>query len=276
MTPSLHQPAEPFFLATGLGARYCLYHAPAPPRRGALVYLHPFAEEMNKSRRMAALQARALAADGWAILQIDLQGCGDSDGDFADARWEHWKQDVDAARAWLAERVGCTPGLWGLRLGALLALDYACARPTALPCLVLWQPVLDGALCVSQFLRLQVANDMLAGVRGAYARERLRQQGWLDVCGYRLSAELALAIDDVKAAQLAPACPVEWIELVSAPCSLPRPAALDVCAAWERAGARATIRTVAGLHFWSTQEIVDCPPLIEATLSMLSRYHHEH
>lgn len=45
--------------------------------RGSIVYIHPFAEEMNKSRRMAALQARALTLAGFAVLQLDLIGCGD-------------------------------------------------------------------------------------------------------------------------------------------------------------------------------------------------------
>ena len=40
-----------------------------------------WAEEMNKARRMAALQARLLAENGYAVLQIDLHGCGDSSGD---------------------------------------------------------------------------------------------------------------------------------------------------------------------------------------------------
>ena len=271
MTPSLPHPAEPFFLATHLGERYCLYHPPAGLLRGALVYLHPFAEEMNKSRRMAARQARALAADGWAILQVDLQGCGDSDGDFVDARWEHWKHDVDAARAWLAHQAGCAPGLWGLRLGALLALDYAHGQAAALPCLVLWQPVLDGSRFLAQFLRLQLASDMLAS--------RPRQNcigGAIDVCGYRLSAELAASIDGVKAAQLAPACPVNWIELGPAPGAAARPAAIEVLDAWERIGVRAAIRTVPGPQFWSTQEISDCPALIEATRSTLREHHHAH
>ncbi len=54
---------------------------------------------MNKSRRMAALQARAFAAMGFGVLQIDLFGCGDSSGDFSDARWDIWKQDLAIARA---------------------------------------------------------------------------------------------------------------------------------------------------------------------------------
>jgi alpha/beta superfamily hydrolase len=42
------------------------------------------AEELNKSRHVAAAQARAFAAAGYSVLQIDLYGCGDSSGDFGE------------------------------------------------------------------------------------------------------------------------------------------------------------------------------------------------
>ena len=62
---SIHSSASllPFFLPASGGQRYCLLHLPAPGQtsRGGIVYLHPFAEELNKSRRVAALQARAFA-----------------------------------------------------------------------------------------------------------------------------------------------------------------------------------------------------------------------
>ena len=58
---------EAFFLASDFpgtdaldgGQRFCIYHPPAlvsvnEPVRGLVLYVHPFAEEMNKSRRMAA------------------------------------------------------------------------------------------------------------------------------------------------------------------------------------------------------------------------------
>src|SRR6476620_8431972 len=120
-------PAEPFFLQTDRGRRFCLYHAPRAEKecRGAFIYVHPFGEEMNKSRRMAAMQARAFAAMGFGVLQIDLFGCGDSSGEFREARWNIWKQDLAVARSWLGNRVAAPVSLWGLRLGALLALDFA-------------------------------------------------------------------------------------------------------------------------------------------------------
>ena len=94
--------AEAFFLPADPGQRFCLLHpAQGGIERGLVVYAHPFAEEMNKSRRMAAQQARALSAAGFTVLQIDLLGCGDSSGDFGDATWQGWVDDVVAACRWL-------------------------------------------------------------------------------------------------------------------------------------------------------------------------------
>src|SRR5262245_3855900 len=82
------------------GQRLYLHHRPRPEAapRGTVLHVHPFAEEMNKSRRMAALHARALAGAGFEVLQVDLAGCGDSSGEFGDATWDDWVADVvDAA-----------------------------------------------------------------------------------------------------------------------------------------------------------------------------------
>jgi len=110
MTPPAHAPADAFFLDTADGPRFCLFHAPSGECRGALVYIHPFAEEMNRSRRMAALQARALAAQGIGVLLLDLHGCGDSAGDFGDASWDGWLRDIAAARAGRARPPAGRPG----------------------------------------------------------------------------------------------------------------------------------------------------------------------
>ena len=89
--------AEPFFFDVEPGTRFCMYHPPSThlAPRGAILYVHPFAEELNLSRRMAAQQARAFASLGFAVLQIDLFGCGDSCGDFSAGRWEQWQRDLE-------------------------------------------------------------------------------------------------------------------------------------------------------------------------------------
>jgi exosortase A-associated hydrolase 2 len=95
-----HPPAQAFFLDATPGQRFCMYYSVAVDTKiqGAIIYIHPFADEMNMSRRMAALQAKQFAAKGFAVLQIDLLGCGDSSGEFGDARWDIWKEDIALAK----------------------------------------------------------------------------------------------------------------------------------------------------------------------------------
>src|SRR5262245_16378618 len=144
-------PFEAFFLPSGRGERFCVFYPAAGAPLGSVLSIHPFAEEMNKSRRMAALQARAFAARGYTVLQIDLMGCGESSGNFSEARWALWKDDVRTAHHWLRSHVGGAVHLWGLRLGALLAADCACERDPGFASLLMWQPVISGAQFMTQF-----------------------------------------------------------------------------------------------------------------------------
>ena len=281
--PHTHPAAEPFFLEATHGERYCLYHAPRGPCRGALLYVHPFGDEMNRTRRLAAQQARALAERGIGVLQLDLHGCGDSSGDFAEARWETWKDDLALGSAWLQARLGVPVGLWGVRLGALLALDYAAAAAVAPARLLLWQPVTSGAAYLSQFLRLRVAGAMLANGAGGEGdavpshgaggtrelRARLAAGESLEVGGYEIAPALAAALEACDAARLAvPGCRIDWCEIASAPARPPGPATQRIADAWRARGAQVHLEQVADLPFWSTQEIAACPALLAATSAL--------
>lgn len=269
--------AEPFFLEAAHGERFCLYHAPHGPCRGALLYVHPFGDEMNRTRRLAAQQARALAERGIGVLQLDLHGCGDSSGDFAQARWETWKDDLALGHAWLQARLGVPVGLWGLRLGALLALDYAAGAAVAPARLLLWQPVTAGAAYLAQVLRLRVAGAMLAnGAAGDTApadaggtrelRARLAAGEALEVGGYEIDPAMAAALEACDAAKLAlPGCRIDWYEIAGAPVRTPGPATQRIAEALRTRGTQVQLEQVEGPPFWSTQEITACPALLAAT-----------
>jgi exosortase A-associated hydrolase 2 len=251
--------AQSFFLTVGLGQRYCLFHPPAGACRGAILYLPPFGEEMNKARRMAALQARALAEQGYGVLQLDLYGCGDSSGELRDARWAGWLDDAAAAAAWLTQRLDAPLTLWGLRLGALLALDFASRAAMPIERLILWQPVQHGATFIKQFLRLLTANDMLADGAGKQGeksagtealRAALLDGQILEVAGYELAPALAAAIETKDAASLAPA------------------------GAWRAQGIAVQLQAVPCAPFWATQEITICPELLAATTAALTATGH--
>lgn len=267
----------PFFLSGESGPLFCIHITPKEEKatRGQILYLHPFAEEMHKSRRMAALQSRRLAMAGYAVLQLDLAGCGDSWGDFGDARWHRWINDANLAIQWLDDRARDVPLLlWGLRLGAMLAVDLA-ARLPRVSGLLLWNPVTNGELFLNQFLRIKLASEMLSEGRAQTGTRQLREQlkggESVEVGGYLLAAELAEAISAGRLDAMTPPGRVAWIDVVADVQSPTVPASQNVMRKWIDQGCTLYSTRVQGESFWATQEITECPALLKATLNAVDR-----
>lgn len=239
---------------------------------GSVLYLPPFAEEMNKARRMAALQGRRFAALGYRVLLLDPTGCGDSTGDFGDADWEDWLQDAGTACDWLLERSRRPLIVWGLRLGATLAVDLA-RRRDEINRLILWQPVPNGDLFLNQFLRIKLGSEMLTTGRTKTATEDLRNQldsgVQVEIGGYTLPGSLANAIRALKLSEMLTAAEVYWFEVSPGAQPTLSPASKKVIANWQAGGTRVQTSAVYCQPFWTTQEIVECPNLLDATLEAL-------
>lgn len=266
-------PSRALFLPAPDGQRLCLYHAPVLPVRGVVVYVHPWAEEMNKSRRMAAWQSRVLAAAGFAVVQIDLQGCGDSSGDWTDSSWTLWIEDVTRAVTWLRrQQPGADLWLWGLRGGCLVATQAAAQLDEQVN-LLFWQPTLAGKTVLQQFLRLKAAAGFQDGdTKGAMAaaRQDLLSGKTLSVAGYDLPPGLAAHLQ--QAALALPACTgrIVWLEVATRADADLLPASAQCIETWRASGHPVQTLVVQGPQFWQTQEIEDAPALIEATVGALT------
>ena len=278
---------EAFFLpgeAATDGQRFCLFYpGQGDAIRGLVLYIHPFAEEMNKARRMAALQARALAQAGYSVLLIDLLGCGDSSGDFLDATWQRWLGDVVQGCHWLRSRTnthGATSGraplwLWGLRAGCLLAVDAA-SQLNETCNFLFWQPPSSGKPLLQQFLRVKVAGDMLGGqAKGVMEgmRQDLASGSPVEIAGYMLSSALALGLEQavlVPPHRNGPTRRLEWFELSTREDASLNPASVKTIAQWQHFGFETGSQIVRGPAFWQTSEIEEAPALIAATLAAIS------
>ncbi|MBC7680866.1 MAG: hydrolase 2, exosortase A system-associated, partial [Ferruginibacter sp.] len=230
---------DAFFLPIGSGQRFAIYHPAEGGRtRGLVAYVHPFAEEMNKSRRMAALQARALAAQGYAVLQLDLLGCGDSSGDFGDATWQAWVNDTVQACHWLRLQNDAPLWLWGLRAGCLLAAQAAAQLHEACNFLF-WAPTPAGKPLLQQFLRLKAAVDLTSGNAKAIMdglRQQLAAGESVDIAGYTLSAALASGMEQATLAAPPAAGRLEWLDLATQSDARLSPASAKPLQAWQSAG----------------------------------------
>jgi uncharacterized protein len=265
---------EAFFLPVADAShpqRFCLFHPAQGSIRGAALYLHPFAEEMNKSRRMAALQARMLAEQGYAVLQIDLHGCGDSSGDFGAATWASWLQDVQVALDWLQQRCPAPLWLWGLRAGCLLAVDAA--RQLDAPAnFLFWQPVVAGKTFLQQFLRLKVAGEMMSGdSKGVMTalKETLAAGQPVEIAGYALSSGLAQGLDAAELQPPAQPGRLIWLEVSTRAEVTLAPVSVKRIEQWQAAGFKVQSAVLPAPTFWQTTEIEEAPALLTATASAM-------
>jgi exosortase A-associated hydrolase 2 len=268
----------PFFLDGSNGRLFALEIA---PEHGdvdlGILFCAPFAEELNRTRRAVQLAARRMAARGCSVLLLDLCGTGDSDGELAEASWKGWRADLEAGAAWLSARRSSRLALWGVRLGAALALEIAAARPCEH--LLLWQPVANGALFLNQFLRLRVAADMLAadGVSSVEAlRAELATGASVEIAGYAVTPAMADAIDAVDLGRFASAQlpAIDWIESVAAAQRPLSVASRNLIERWRSAEQEVRTHALVAPPFWGTPEIVVPSSFLDETDAIVRGWTH--
>lgn len=247
-----------------------LWRPSAGPPREALVLAPPFGEEMNKSRRTVACSARRFAQAGFAVAVLDLLGCGDSEGHFADATWDRWCADLLAAAAHAREHFQCPTTFWSVRAGSLFLPDVH----EAFDRFVLWQPVAQGENYLTQLLRMRVAADALAGgnVTTKALRAELEQGRSLEIGGYEMGPDLLLPMSRRSLDAWTPARgDVLWLETggeTEGSCS---PVATRIIQRLQAAGAAAAAEWVPGDAFWMTLEIAENRALADRTLLAAER-----
>lgn len=267
----------PAFLESPQGRIFVIHRIPHNSRhRGGVVLVPPFAEEMNRSRRMLTLVAEALAEAGYHTVLPDLYGTGESDGEFAGANWHGWVEQLACCVDSLQRDHGVERySLVAVRAGALLVADYL-RRPVERPeRLVLWQPVIEGDACLSQFLRLRLAADMLSGERDketpSSLRQRLAADDVVEVAGYALSRSISdglasASLRQIESESLPPLC---WIDLVS---SEEQPAPLvnrNLVTALRDAGRDVCYTTCIGQPFWSSIDTLENSEVVARTVAFL-------
>lgn len=263
------------FVDGQLGKLFVLLRKPQGRATGrSVLVVAPFAEEMNKSRRMLMLVAQALAKRGMATVLPDLYGTGDSEGDHREADWQVWQDDLARAARWAATEGWPVAGLLCVRLGCALGAEASLGLPAAIERTVFWQPVVDGERFLNQFLRLRVMASMMEDRKDTIAalRAQLQSGETIEVAGYELSPRLVAQIDGVR---LVPNLGtslgrLSWMEVVrGADSPLPASSLAAIHSAPATMGAIAPM-AVAGEPFWTSTEIVTVPELVDQTARLLA------
>jgi exosortase A-associated hydrolase 2 len=266
---------RPAFLSGGEGSLFLIELGPAADAaRATVVACAPFAEEMNRSRRMLVLMGEALAGHGVRLVLFDYYGTGDSAGDFGAATVERWCTDAAQVADYAA--ASRQPLIWlGVRFGALLAARMARELPGARG-LLLWQPTTAGRTLVAQFLRLHAAAQITGALASAAEdpRQRLAQGLAAEVAGYELSPALIaqLAALDLIETLRETSCPVHWMEVIAQGASGLPPASQRAVDGLATAARCVPTDAIAGDPFWSTPEQTLVPALIERTLGVVDQW----
>ena len=241
-----------------------------------MLVLPPFAEELNKSRRMLSLAARALQSAGIEVLLIDLYGTGDSGGDFGDATLAIWRDDLRRGAAWLAERGVTRLDVLAVRGGALL-LDGSRAatgrgsRARRAVATGHERPAADRAVPAAAGRRRHGGER--PGGDSPDARALLQSAGSVEVGGYVVSSELVRGLEGITD-PLTSAGGWEawdWLEVSGPGVDKPGVAAQRTIAAMRARGMQVRESVVEGEPFWATPEIAVVPALVDATVGCLTR-----
>ncbi|MBX9869364.1 MAG: hydrolase 2, exosortase A system-associated [Burkholderiaceae bacterium] len=266
--------SEFFFLDTATGKRLCLLrkNQALADSRAVIIFIQAFGEEMNRSRRMATLQAQQLIQLGFAVVIMDFCGTGDSEGELANTTWQTWKSDLQYLCSWIRERTDSPICLLGLRLGALLAIDFSGNHDFPIRRTVLWQPVFDGEQYFSEFFRTHLMTKIL----NVHNNEKIKEEKTdslknsvnqtVEISGYEISPTFKQSVISIKIEQFEKIpTEVTWIEIDRH---------LSAALSKRRQHHQFALREIAqqfdfikcqGEQFWNTQEISVCTELIDVT-----------
>jgi len=247
---------------------------PALPVTQSVIVVPPFAEEMNKSRKLMSDFCRSVVgADGssTAVYMIDLFGCGDSEGVLSQASWPMWRHNIADLLADLKQQHPlANHHLLGIRLGAALALD-CCINElhNQSLSLIFWQPALNGAQFINQFMRLKIAAAMAQGttITTAQLREELADKQLIEISGYEVSRAMVNAIDGIALHQLdrlPSAVRLAWFEVSPDQQLSMLPISKKIIERWST-HSQAVGDACHGERFWQTAVTVTAPCLITRT-----------
>jgi exosortase A-associated hydrolase 2 len=269
---------NPLFLDSEQGPLYAVYHRPQEgvPITSNVICIPGFNEEMNRCRSMVTLQAQAFAAAGIGTLAIDLYGTGDSGGEYRDARWDAWRENVRTGIRWLDGQPGGCAVLWGIRLGAILATEVARSLAERRLSLLLWQPIVDGKQYFTQFLRLRLAAQMdrpdIPKETTASMRAQFAEGQTVEIGGYEIHPTFANALDQLRLVDFPPSehNPTLWLEHATGEQREPSPASQRVVEAWVSGRLPVTVRLFDGQAFWQLHERAVAPEAIARTMDWIA------
>ena len=179
-------------------------HVPSGRIRGSVLICPPLLAETLVTYRSDVKLAESLSASGCAVLRFHHRGSGHSDGLPQDASLDSLVDDALMAGDTLSEVSGRPIDVVvGTRIGATVAA-LAAVR-LGVPRVALIAPVLDPKAYFREVFRGHLLSEMKTRTKRLTINElerRLHEDGWVDILGYPLGAELVRSIGSLPLAQV--------------------------------------------------------------------------
>ena len=235
----------------------------------AILCLPSLFEELNLARAVVAKQAQAFADQGLPCLILDYYGTGDSEGEFEQASVDIWRQDITAAISWLKAQGVDSILLWGMRFGALMAMNQQMElhEQITIEAQIFWKPVVSGKQFAGQLLRIKQAHTVLNNAAEKINwRQHILDGNTTEIAGYPISSELLTALEALEELKAStPLSPVYWFELGAKSLT---PASERIIAQWSER--KINSYSVDCPPFWQVPEVFSLPELASQNMHALT------
>lgn len=236
-----------------------------------MIFVPPFAEEMNRSKRMYVLCSRLLANAGVHAICFDFAGTGDSSGEWGEYRLTDWKANLTDTYNYV-RRFSTKTSFVTLRDSALIAFELIKHANIKIERCVLWYPIDNREALIRQLIRMKIAAAMASDLKKITSKEVLsgiEQSGFLEVGGYHVRSYL---LDEFRQQNVTnhiqavlDRTHVHWMTTGKKQTSPHLPVCLSKLNLSEPQQTHMHLHQVEDVKFWMQQEVTISPKLLRET-----------
>ena len=255
-------------------AQYSPKVSSASEPRKAVIFIPPFGEEMNRSKRMYILCARLLANNGCYSFCFDLSGTGDSEGAWGDFDYPDWLENLKDVIEYVQAKNFQKITFVSLRFGALIALDALSNVDVPIEKCIFWDPVDNGEVYMRQLIRMKIAASMAEHsikITTKDILEEFNSKGSVEIGGYQISNEIYKHVSQLKFVNTVDTAiektSIHWMQTGKTEGRAKKTFPLSIKKEWAQ---QIAFHDVDDVRFWMQQETTIAPELLRQTQLLIN------
>jgi len=171
---------------------YSAFYKPLHNHEKGYLICHPFADEKKSTQNFFVDLAKNLCLAGYLVVLFDLNGCGDSEGNFKDASITSWLDDINNIYLHIKKTFEIKNiGFIGLRFSAYLGM-LSLNNSLFFNRLILIEPIFNVRNYFEKLLRGKLIKELhtyksILSDKGKFANN-LDKNKFIDIDGYEISS----------------------------------------------------------------------------------------